>query len=95
MRPSGLRAFEQRRDDRTAVYSFEQRRDAKLSASEERQFRTNPVAWEFFQKQPAGYRRLVSFWVTSAKRDDTRARRLDRLIADSASGRRVGILERR
>jgi uncharacterized protein YdeI (YjbR/CyaY-like superfamily) len=94
MRPAGVRAFESRRDDRTAVYSFEQRREAKLSASEEQQFRTNRAAWEFFQKQPPGYRRVVSFWVTSAKRDDTRARRLDRLIADSAHRRRVGILER-
>jgi uncharacterized protein YdeI (YjbR/CyaY-like superfamily) len=94
MRPAGLRAFEAKRADRSGVYSFEQRDQAKLSPVEERQFRANRVAWRFFEAQPPGYRRVTAFWVVSAKREETRARRLERLIRESAEGQRVGILGR-
>ena len=94
MRPAGLRAFEARRDDRSAVYSFEQRGTATFGAAESRRFRASPAAWKFFQAQPPGYRRIATFFVISAKRHETRARRLDRLIADSANGLRIGLLRR-
>ncbi len=94
MRPAGLRAFEAKRADRSGVYSFEQRDQAKLSPVEERQFRANRAAWRFFEAQPPGYRRVTTFWVVSAKREETRARRLERLIRESAEGQRVGILGR-
>lgn len=94
MQPAGLRAFEARHPDRSGIYAFEQRREAKLSPEEERRFRANRAAWRFFEAQPPGYRRVITFWVVSARREDTRARRLERLIGDSADGRRVGILGR-
>jgi uncharacterized protein YdeI (YjbR/CyaY-like superfamily) len=89
MRPAGLAAFERRSDDRTAIYSYEQRKTAKLDAEQERRFRANPAAWKWFQAQPAGYRRTASYWVISAKRPETRERRLEQLIADSAAGRTI------
>ncbi|HEX8073382.1 MAG TPA: YdeI/OmpD-associated family protein [Thermoleophilaceae bacterium] len=95
MRPAGLAAFEARTADRTAVYSFEQRSAAKLDREAEREFRENADAWEFFQAQPPGYRRTAVWWVVSAKREQTRARRLAQLIADSAAGRRLAHLSRR
>ena len=93
-KPAGLRAFEARRDDRTGVYSFEQQRNPKLLPAEERRLRENRDAWAFFQAQPPGYRRVVTFWVVSAKREDARERRLAQLIRDSAAGQRVGLLRR-
>jgi uncharacterized protein YdeI (YjbR/CyaY-like superfamily) len=93
MRPAGLRAFEARRDDRSGVYSFENR-DAQFSAAELKQLRANRPAWTFFQSQPPGYRRIATHWVTSAKRDETRARRLQTLIRDSAEGLRIAPLRR-
>jgi uncharacterized protein YdeI (YjbR/CyaY-like superfamily) len=89
MRPPGLRAFEARGDDRSALYSYEQRHEARLDAQQERALRTNSKAWAFFQAQPPWYRRAVVHWVTSAKKNETRSRRLARLIEDSESGRRV------
>jgi uncharacterized protein YdeI (YjbR/CyaY-like superfamily) len=94
MRPAGLRAFEKRTAKKTAVYSFEQRKAAKLPASYVRQFKENPAAWRFFSGQAPWYQRVMAFWVTSAKQEETRLRRLARLIADSAAGRRVGILQK-
>jgi len=88
MRPAGLKAFEARQEKRSAVYAFEQQ-NIGFDRAQERLFRANARAWEFFQSQPPGYRRLVTWWVTSAKREETRERRLAALMEDSAQGRRI------
>ncbi len=94
MQPAGLRAFEGRDPAKSGVYSFEQRQDAKLSAEAERKFKANRAAWSFFQSQPPGYRKIATFWVVSAKREETRERRLETLVRDSAAGLRIGLLRR-
>ena len=55
-------------------------------------FREDPAAWKLFSAQPPGYRRTASFWVMSAKREETRQRRLAQLIADSRHGERIAML---
>jgi uncharacterized protein YdeI (YjbR/CyaY-like superfamily) len=94
MMPTGLAAFEARGDDRTAIYSYEQRRAAALDADQEQRFRAVAEAWEWFQARPSSYRRAAIHWVTSAKRPETRERRLRTLIEDSAAGRPIGPLSR-
>jgi uncharacterized protein YdeI (YjbR/CyaY-like superfamily) len=94
MTPAGLAAFEARTGDRTGIYSYEQRRNAALDAEQERRFRAVPEAWEWFQARPPSYRRAALHWVTSAKRPETRERRLRTLIEDSAGGRTVKPLTR-
>ena len=95
MRPAGLQAFERRTDERSAIYSYEQRKEAKLEPEAERSFRANKKAWAFFQAQPPAYRRAATWWVISAKREETRQKRLATLIRDSRNGRTVGPLTRR
>jgi uncharacterized protein YdeI (YjbR/CyaY-like superfamily) len=90
---AGLAAFERRADDRTA-YSYEQRRAAQFEPAQEQRFKANERAWAFFAGQPPSYRRAATHWVTSAKREETRERRLTRLIEDSAAGRSVPPLTR-
>jgi uncharacterized protein YdeI (YjbR/CyaY-like superfamily) len=92
VRPAGLRAFEQRRVDETAIYSYERRHEAKLDPAFVRRFRSKRKAWDWFQAQPNGYRTTAVYWVMSAKRQETRERRLATLIEDSANGRRIGPL---
>ena len=89
MTPAGRAAFERRSEERSGIYSYEQRQNAKLDRAQEREFKSNPEAWEFFGSQPAGYRRTAIHWVVSAKREETRRKRLAQLIEDSASGRRL------
>jgi uncharacterized protein YdeI (YjbR/CyaY-like superfamily) len=89
MRPAGLRAFEARSEDRTGVYSFEQRDEARLTEDYERRLRANGAAWEYWQARPPSYRKAATFWVMSAKREETRERRLEKLIECSAEGRLV------
>lgn len=92
MHPAGIEAFEARTPEKTGVYTYENRHEAKLSPEHEERFQANERAWEFFQAQPAGYRQTAIFWVVSAKREETRARRLATLIDDSAHHRRIGLL---
>ena len=92
MTRAGLAAYQARSAERTGVYSFEQRNAARLDNEQEERFRADGAAWSFFQAQPPSYRRTAIYWVVSAKRPETRARRLDTLIADSAAGRRIAQL---
>ncbi|MEQ1727173.1 MAG: YdeI/OmpD-associated family protein [Vicinamibacterales bacterium] len=94
MRPSGLRAFEARRADRSGAYSFERPAPAVLAAADERRFKTYRKAWAFFQSQPDGYRKTAMHWVTGAKKAETREKRLATLIADSDAGLRIAQLRR-
>ena len=87
MTPAGLAAFEARSDDRSAIYSYEQRHHAALDDEQERRFRANAAAWEWFQSRPPSWRRTAVYWVTSAKKPETRERRLATLIEDAAAGR--------
>jgi uncharacterized protein YdeI (YjbR/CyaY-like superfamily) len=92
MRPAGIAAFEARSE--TGAYSYEQRDAAAFDPERERRLRANAAAWEHFSAQPPWYRRTATHWVMSAKREDTRDRRLARLIEDSAAGRPIGPLAR-
>jgi uncharacterized protein YdeI (YjbR/CyaY-like superfamily) len=94
MRPAGLRAFEARTEDRSGVYAFEQQTPAELPPEYQERLRANTAAWDHWQARPAGYRRTASHWVLSAKRADTRERRLGQLIECSAEGRPVPPLRR-
>ena len=89
MRPAGEAAFARRRADRTGTYSFEQRQEPRLTPEEQAQLEANAAAWEYFQARPASYRKPAIWWVVSAKKPETRARRLATLIADSAAGRTI------
>ena len=95
MYPAGLRAFAARTAEKTGVYSFERRAAAALAAAEEKALRANRRAAAFFDAQAPWYRRAALHWVVSAKRDETRARRLRQLITDSAAGRTIPPLTRR
>ena len=90
MRPAGLRAYALRTDAKTGVYSFERYEAAKLTKTEEKALCANRKAAAFFDRQPPWYHRVTIHWVTSAKREDTRARRLATLIAKCAAGQRIG-----
>ncbi|MET0973250.1 MAG: YdeI/OmpD-associated family protein, partial [Thermoleophilaceae bacterium] len=89
MRPAGEAAFERRRDDRSAIYSYEQRRNPVLEPEQEARFKADAAAWEYFTSRPPSYRKPALWWVISAKKPETRERRLQTLIEDSAAGRTI------
>ncbi|HMJ05727.1 MAG TPA: YdeI/OmpD-associated family protein [Chthoniobacterales bacterium] len=94
MRPAGLEAFQRRSDENSAIYAYEQRHTAAFDQASEERFRAHPKAWNFFQAQPAWYRRTATWRVISAKKEETRQKRLLALIEDSAAGRSIRELSR-
>jgi uncharacterized protein YdeI (YjbR/CyaY-like superfamily) len=91
MHAAGLAAYEQRDPKRTGIYSFENA-PRELSTECEKEFRKTKGAWEYFQTYPPYLKKTVSYWVMSAKKEETRSARLRRLIECSARGERIGVL---
>ena len=91
MAPPGVAAFAKREEERSAIYSYE-RANAQFSRESLAKFRANRAAWTFFEAQPAGYKRLMTHRVESAKKPETRAKRLEHLIAVSAKRERIPLV---
>jgi uncharacterized protein YdeI (YjbR/CyaY-like superfamily) len=85
--PAGLAAFEARDPAKTALYSYELPR--VLDEPCEAQLRANEEAWAFWQLQSPSYQRTVAGYIMSAKKEETRQRRIAELINDSQAGRRM------
>ena len=97
MHPTGLRAFEARDPKRSGIYAYEgqqRKEDQKLDPEYQAKLEANAKAWTFFQAQAPYYQRIVNRWVMSAKKEETRLKRLATLIDDSARGRRIGLMAR-
>ena len=92
--PAGIEVFKQRAPEKSGIYAYENRQSAVLSKAAEKQFRSKPAAWDFFQQQPRWYRQTIIWWVVSAKKTETQQRRLETLIADSKAKRRIRLLDR-
>ena len=88
MQPAGLAAFAARREYRSGIYSYEQRGE-QLPEPYAGRLRKNQKAWEFFQAQSPSYRKMMGWWVVSAKQEETRLKRLGKLIEESARRRRL------
>jgi uncharacterized protein YdeI (YjbR/CyaY-like superfamily) len=94
MQSAGLEAFAARREARSGIYSYEQDAFPELSSEHEQRFRADAAAWQFFQTQAMWYRRAALWGIVSAKRDETKERRLVELIDCSARGETVPRLTR-
>ena len=94
VRAAGRNAFAARTDD--GGYDWQQERDrARLDPALEAQLKANRAASTFLEAQPPGYRKLAIWFVMSAKREATRVRRLEILIARSAAGKRLAPMQPR
>jgi uncharacterized protein YdeI (YjbR/CyaY-like superfamily) len=91
MQPAGRAAFDSRESRKPGRYSFENP-PKRLEQRLERKFKTNRLAYKFFRIQAPWYRRTCIFWVMEAKREDTRQRRLDELVASCARGKPIKLL---
>jgi uncharacterized protein YdeI (YjbR/CyaY-like superfamily) len=88
MRPTGLKAFAARIENKSGIYSYEQR-TAELEEPYATHLKKNQAAWNFFQTQPPSYRKMIGWWIISAKKEETRMARLTKLIGESAKGKRL------
>ena len=88
MRPSGLKAFAARIENKSGIYSYEQR-TTELAEPYAQLLKKNEIASNFFEMQPASYRKMIGWWIVSAKREETRMARLAKLISESAKRKRL------
>jgi len=89
MQPPGLKAFQSRAEQRSGIYSYEQRHKVKLDPAFEDKLRANRKAWEFFNSQAPWYQRTITYWIMTAKKEETRLRRLTTLGKYSAKRRPI------
>ena len=94
MHSAGLAAFQKRDGKRSGIYAYEQRKGAKLPTAYEKKFRANKNGWKFFQAQAPWYRRTCSWWIISAKKEETKLKRLAALIEHSERQRTMPQLTR-
>jgi uncharacterized protein YdeI (YjbR/CyaY-like superfamily) len=87
MQPAGLAAYAKRTEARSRVYTYERASQA-FDKALEKKFKANKKAWAFFEAQPPYYRKLMTGWVNGGKQEETRLRRLDKLIKACESGTR-------
>ena len=88
MRPAGLEAYKVRRPNKVGIYSYEQRAP-ELDEPYRGMMRKNKAAWTFFEAQPPSYRKLIAWWIHSAKKEETRQQRIQRLVTSSERGKRL------
>ena len=84
MQTAGIAAYEKREAHRSAVYAFENELTV-LPPHYEEKFKPQTFAWDWFEKQAAGYKKIALHWVMSAKQEVTRNARMETLINDSAA----------
>jgi uncharacterized protein YdeI (YjbR/CyaY-like superfamily) len=94
MMPAGIAAFERRKANKVGIYSYEQR-PLELPAPYRDILRRNAAAWKFYRTQPPSYRKAAAWWILSAAREETRAKRLKQLMSDSERGLRIALLRPR
>jgi len=88
MRSSGLKAFAARIENKSGIYSYEQR-STELQQPYAKLLKKNKAAWNFFGTQSPSYRKMVGWWIISAKKEETRMARLAKLVGESAKGKRL------
>jgi len=88
MRPAGARAFAARIEYKSGIYSYEQRK-AELPEPYAKILKKNKTAWDFFQAQSPSYRKMINWYIVSAKKEETRMQRLEKLITASGKKKRL------
>src|SRR5256712_1920253 len=89
MHPAGLKAFAARSSKKSGIYAYEQRKNAQFTREQAKQFRANKAAWGFFRSQAPWYQRVTTYWVISAKREETKLKRFSELIEHSQQRRTI------
>jgi uncharacterized protein YdeI (YjbR/CyaY-like superfamily) len=89
MTPAGEAVFALRREAKSGIYAHERSDIPELAAAERERFQQDMAAWDCFQAAPPGYRKTILHWITKAKREETRSKRLAQLMQACATGKRL------
>ena len=90
----GLAAFDERQVERSKIYTYE-RANVVLDQEYEKKIKANKKAWAFFEALAPSYKKNSIHWVMSAKKEETRLRRLEILIKSSEEGQKIPQLRKK
>ena len=86
MKPAGL---ERPPTDRS--YSAPPKPPATVPAYIQKAIKSAPAAWKHFESLPPSHRRQYVMWIDTAKREETKARRLAEAIRLLSKGKKLGL----
>lgn len=89
MTPAGEAAFALRLAAKSGIYAHERSDVPELRDAERERFQRDAAAWAYFEAAPPGYRKVMLHWITKAKREETRSKRLAQLMRACAAGERL------
>ena len=92
MKPAGLHVYNKRSDQ--VGYTSEDR-NVPLATEYEEQIKANGPAWTFFSSLAPSYKRDTIWWVMTAKKEETRLRRLAIVIESSEQGLKIPSLRKK
>jgi uncharacterized protein YdeI (YjbR/CyaY-like superfamily) len=64
---------------------------ATIPACIEQALKADPRAWAFFEQLAPSYRRQCIAWIDSAKREETKEKRLQEVVALMSAGKKLGL----
>lgn len=88
MTEDGRKAYALRKEDKSGIYSHEKEPEF-LDKKFEKIFKTNKVAWTFFNAQSPSYKKVMIHWIMTAKQEKTRLSRLEKTIKQSEEQKRI------
>jgi uncharacterized protein YdeI (YjbR/CyaY-like superfamily) len=92
MKPAGIHLFNIRSDAQGYTSAD---KNVPLAKEYEEQIKTNQPAWLFLNNLAPSYKRDSIWWVMSAKKEETRLKRLGILISSSEAGLKIPALRKK
>lgn len=94
MYPAGLEAFAKMDPKNSKLAAFEKKNIPQLDKTFEEQIKANKKAWDFFSNLAPSYKKTTINWLMTAKREETKLRRLKVLIESSEQGLKIPSLRK-
>lgn len=91
MTPAGLEVYHRRDEKKSRQASYE-RQNVELDTEYEARIRQNENAWQYYENLAASYKKASIHWVMSARKEETRLRRLEILIQSCEAGQKIPLL---
>jgi uncharacterized protein YdeI (YjbR/CyaY-like superfamily) len=92
MKPAGLAAFEKTKDKPELIYEIKKDEIPSIPADLNEALKKNKTAYDNFLKSPPSSRRLYIFWLNDAKRPETRASRIEKIVDRSEKNIKAGMM---
>jgi uncharacterized protein YdeI (YjbR/CyaY-like superfamily) len=88
MHPAGIAAFQKKKEEKSAIYSYESEA-AELPPIFQKKLKKDKKAWTYFQTRSNYYKKRTTHWIMNARTEETKIRRLEKLIEASGQAQQL------